>query len=364
LHVLQETKNSQTKGWHPLLTENPWEVACIDFVGPLPPTPNGNQYILVIIDAFSRWPICIPTPNATAQVVADALYKHLFSDHGNTKCILSDRAKCFIGEALTILEARLNIRQIRTSGYQPQANQVERLNKTLHGLLVGLIHKEFKNDWDYYLPAVTFAIRASICSSTGFSPYYVMYGRDTIMPVDLIFGLEHTQEQSTPNYGHTLADRMMKVYDVVRKKQYDMAKKNKIYKDAGRRHEIQYKPGDLVLFWDPYRSDVHDVVQKYRFKWSGPHTIIEKISDIHYSVHEGEVIINFDDVTSQHKNCFTANVNRLHPVRYWSEAMPTTEPPYYGMIDDEHYALPDKNYKVTKNKMFIAEFTRGTLRTG
>jgi hypothetical protein len=149
----------------------------------------------------------------------------------------------------------------------------------------------------------------------------------------------------------------MKVYDVVRKKQYDMAKKNKIYKDAGRRHEIQYKPGDLVLFWDPYRSDVHDVVQKYRFKWSGPHTIIEKISDIHYSVHEGEVIINFDDVTSQHKNCFTANVNRLHPVRYWSEAMPTTEPPYYGMIDDEHYALPDKNYKVTKNKMFIVELT-------
>jgi hypothetical protein len=93
----KKRKTPRPKGGQstPMLSDYPWEVACIDFVGPLPPTPNGNKYILVIIDTFTRYPICVPCPNATADVVADALYKHLFSHHGMTKCIVSDRANCF-----------------------------------------------------------------------------------------------------------------------------------------------------------------------------------------------------------------------------------------------------------------------------
>ena len=42
-------------------------------VGPLPKTPKGNRYVLVIGDYFTKWIEAVPIPNYTAKACAHAI---------------------------------------------------------------------------------------------------------------------------------------------------------------------------------------------------------------------------------------------------------------------------------------------------
>ena len=52
---------------------------------------------------------------------------------------------------------------------------VERFNHSLLQLLRAYVDKE--NEWEKYLPLVLYAYRSAIHSSTGFSPFQLMFGR-------------------------------------------------------------------------------------------------------------------------------------------------------------------------------------------
>jgi hypothetical protein len=53
---------------------NPFEVLHLDHIGPL---TNGNEYILFIIDAFSRWVELFPTKSTTATETASLILNHV-----------------------------------------------------------------------------------------------------------------------------------------------------------------------------------------------------------------------------------------------------------------------------------------------
>ena len=56
----------------------PIERVHLDFLGSLPKTKYGNEYILMMVDQFTKWVECIPLPTQTAEVTARAAVK-LFS---------------------------------------------------------------------------------------------------------------------------------------------------------------------------------------------------------------------------------------------------------------------------------------------
>jgi hypothetical protein len=64
---------------HPITcaSYNPFEVLHLDHIGPLPKDTHGNEYILVIIDAFSRWVELFPTKSTTALETALFILNHL-----------------------------------------------------------------------------------------------------------------------------------------------------------------------------------------------------------------------------------------------------------------------------------------------
>ena len=66
----------------------------IDIVGPLPKTRKGNQFLLTVMCAITRFPEAIPLRKITAPVIANALIKYftmtglpneLQSDRGSSK---------------------------------------------------------------------------------------------------------------------------------------------------------------------------------------------------------------------------------------------------------------------------------------
>ena len=55
--------------------ENPIIKVGIDMVGQLPVTANGNMYVIILMDYFSKWPEAEPVKDKQAETVASFLYR-------------------------------------------------------------------------------------------------------------------------------------------------------------------------------------------------------------------------------------------------------------------------------------------------
>ena len=104
----------------------------IDLVGPTSQTLEGNQYILTMLDTFTRWVVAVPIPSKEASVIAHAIYRHWICKYGSPERIYSDRGTEFVNKGLKSMCRRWSIRKIETTGWQPQSNPVERVHRWLN----------------------------------------------------------------------------------------------------------------------------------------------------------------------------------------------------------------------------------------
>ena len=193
------------------LVGEPWERVSVDITGPHPRSSKSKQYIMTLVDHFSKWAEAIPLSNHTAPTVARALMTHVFTRFGAPKQLLTDRGPEFESELFAELMKWMEIDKIRTSPYKASTNGVvERFHRTLNSML-GKIVNETQRDWDDRLPAVMAAYRASPHTSTGFSPNRLFLGRETRMPLDLVMGVPTEDNgssitQSGPMSGAKMSD--------------------------------------------------------------------------------------------------------------------------------------------------------------
>jgi len=147
---------------------------------------KGNRYALVFQDYLTKWPEVYPIPDHQARTVADCL-ADLIWRHGVPSCIIHDRAPEFLSDVLQDAAAIFGLKQLPTSGGHPQTDSlVEWLNRTLKSMWMKLVNKK-GSDWDTKLGPVLMAYRTTPQSSTGVSPFYLLYGRDAKIPSALDF---------------------------------------------------------------------------------------------------------------------------------------------------------------------------------
>lgn len=200
------------------IIETPFSRIALDIVGPLPKSNRGHRYLLVILDYATRFPEAIPLRSATSKAVARELVQ-LFSWVGIADEILTDQGSCFMSTVMKETCRQLKVKQIKTSIYHPQTDGlVERFNKTLKHMLKKVIDIDGKN-WDHLLPYVLFSIREVPQSSTGFSPFELLYGRRPRGILDL--AKESWEQRPSPHrtvieHVEQMHDRMARVWPIVR----------------------------------------------------------------------------------------------------------------------------------------------------
>ena len=135
----------------------------------------------------------------------------------------------------------------RTTPYHPMGNgMVERFNHTLLNML-GTMSEKQMSDWKSHVPTLTHAYNAAVHESTGFSPFYLMFGRHPRLAIDSFLGIRSSEERkSHQDYVDKLKNRLADAYQNANEEARHKGKKYKHYYDEGVRHSV-LEPGDRVL---------------------------------------------------------------------------------------------------------------------
>ena len=178
-------RNSKKAPLLPIPVEGAFDRVAVDVLGPFPPSSKGSRYILVFSDYLTRWVEALSVPSVEATVIARLLIDEIISRHGAPRVLLSDRGTNFLSKVVAEVCKIFQIQKVNTSSYHPQTDGlVERFNSTLCQSLSMYVSKNQK-DWDEFIPLVLFAHRTSVLDAIGDSPFYVLYGREPRLPIDV-----------------------------------------------------------------------------------------------------------------------------------------------------------------------------------
>ena len=242
-------KNAPTKAAElvNITSSAPMELMCIDFLS-LEKSKGGHGNILVITDHFSRYEQAIPTPNQKASTTAKVLFENVFLHYGFPAVIHSDKGANFESKVIRKLCEIAGVKKSRTTPYHPMGNgMVERYNKTLLNMLRTLSDNQ-KSDWKSHVSTMTHAYNATEHESTGYAPFYLMFGRHQRLAIDAFLALNN--DPSAPRRHQYYSDYLQQclecAYNMASEEARKAVKKHKKYYDQRVRH-VHIVPGDRVL---------------------------------------------------------------------------------------------------------------------
>ena len=188
----------------------------MDWVTGLPRSPAGNDSVLVFVDKTSGMVhLAACSMKCSAEHTAHLLNQNIIRLHGVPKQLLSDRDPRLTSAYWTSFCKHLGIKNLFTTAYHPQSNSTtERVNQVLgevlrtlrpvtdvaESVLRGLVPRT--RNWESLLPFVEFTINNAKSTSSGFSPFFLVYGTHPRTP--LINSLEEFAELPLPSLKDSL----------------------------------------------------------------------------------------------------------------------------------------------------------------
>ena len=258
-----------------ITAKEPFQTIGMDFLH-LDQSTGGYQYLLVVTDIFTKFAQVYATRNKEAKTVAERLYNDLILRFGIPGQVLHDQGKEFDNQMMKHLARLCNIKRLRTSPYHPEGNsQTERLNQTLINMLKTLT-EENKTNWKDHIQKLVHAYNCTSHASTGYSPYFLLFGRKPRLPIDVILE-ENSEEENIPcsTYVRKWQEQMKQAYEIAQKQSSKRKEKDKDRHNNKRPRATVLFPGDRVLvrnlserggtgkmrsFWE---NKVHVIIESY-----------------------------------------------------------------------------------------------------
>jgi hypothetical protein len=268
----------------------PWQRAHVDVTGRLTITHNGNEYILVIKDALTRFVETAAMKTKSAEEVVKALVNSVIYRHGAVQLLISDNGGEFDNKLWAQVTQLLQIEHSTTSPYNPRANGlVENHMRTLKDA-IGIYCDESQKDWDEHLAGTTMSYNTTVNSQTGFTPYYMMYGREARLPSES--WLRHfSKVKGIQPYVQDLVKGLVRVWDEVSSKKHDeVVVMQKGQKPINHLKYCEYREGDYAMIsmipktktlgW--IDTQYRQVNLKLQPRYAGPYLILRKVSPVVY----------------------------------------------------------------------------------
>ncbi|KAH8232704.1 hypothetical protein KR032_000087 [Drosophila birchii] len=268
----QRYKVSQEKPAGHMFTrqvEEPFHILCADFVGPLPRSKQGNTMLLVFLDSFSKWVELIPLRRATGTHLERAFRERILSRFGVPRVFVCDNGTQFTGRSFRNFCKSLGMELQHTAPYTPRQNPTERANRTIKTMIAQYLDGNDQNEWDKLLPEISLAINSSISDTTGFSPAFLVQGREPRLPHALYD--EVTPGRGTPEVTPTERSRQLhRIFEVARNNA-DRASADQRRHYNLRRREWKPPVGSLVLVRRHALSNATEgFAAKLAAKYDGP----------------------------------------------------------------------------------------------
>lgn len=239
----------------------------MDIWSPGKPSLTGEQHVLGVVDAFSKYLILIPLVDQTAVTISDAIIDHVILPYGMPFEIVSDQGTNFLSTLQAELYNIFGITRKVSTSHRPQTNgQIERMFRTIRPVLATIANK-VPRQWNKYLTLAAHSHNTAFHVAIKNTPFFILLGRKPHpLPV------RHAEAEIEDN--------------VIRLKRWKLAreaasqglienqKATKLYYDTRRaRPQDEYKIGDCVLV-KTVRAPKEAAYKLYP-KYVGPYRIIE-----------------------------------------------------------------------------------------
>ena len=231
--IVTESKSSMEPLQMSEMPETPWTDLSMDFCGPLP----TGEYLMVVIDEFSRYPVVEIIPSTSAKTVIPVLDK-IISMFGIPKVIKSDNGSPFNSHEFSRYASHMGFKHRKITPHWPRANaQAESFNKPMMKTIraARVEHRNWKQDLHRFLRQY----RETMHNSTGFSPYELLFNRKP--------------STKLPSCGKEKNDM---ISQAAKAKDMETKKKQKKYADKrNNAKENQIQVGDTVLVRNDQKKD-------------------------------------------------------------------------------------------------------------
>ena len=205
--------------------------------------------VMVMQDHFSKYVVVYVVKDQTARTATETMRNGYFSLFGAPAYLVSDQGKAFMGHLISNLCKLYGVQKLRTLPHHAQTNgQVESMNQTIIRMICKL-EQDKKARWSEHLPEMLAAYNGTRSAVTGYSPYFLLFGRKSRMPVDCLFPtLCDSPHQAKMEVSVVaMQKRLKEAFTVARHLASQEAARQRHYYDR-KAGAVALQPGDVVMF--------------------------------------------------------------------------------------------------------------------
>jgi hypothetical protein len=245
----------------------------LDLQGPYPTSLQGNVYVLAATEYVTRTAVTVAIPNHSAVAVARAFWDRVCMVYGLPAELLMDGASELTGRVLDELCRITAVEKFHSVAYRPaMMGLVERFNRTIKDM-VAIYVSTAQNDWDEWLPTLTYAYNTAVHSTHGFPPMQLMMGRIGKSVLDLQFPGESIVD-AIPEWNQRFVTELRRVREIAKTtlQQAQTAMARRYDKSASDR--LHLRPGMWVWI---ARVSRDKGVSKLKHRFRGPARLVEAV---------------------------------------------------------------------------------------